>query len=186
MSVRLSWGLDDCAHFALAFAVKVPLFPLHGWLPDAYRAAPAALLVTFAGVMAKTGAYAIIRNCEIKNFTGSAFASLGDHTRFLNNYVHDYVPYTPGNQAHVTNKREHPALLAADAAEAALRGFAAVFFRATGRATRRGFAFFGSFIVASIFTSCSLSSRHTPGVSFGSEIGPMATRLSLETGCPTA
>jgi NADH-quinone oxidoreductase subunit M len=47
--------------FGVAFAVKVPLFPLHGWLPDAYRAAPAALLVTFAGVMGKTGAYAMLR-----------------------------------------------------------------------------------------------------------------------------
>ena len=33
---------------------------------------------------------------------------------------------TPANQAHVTNRKEHPALLAADAAEAALRGFAEV------------------------------------------------------------
>jgi NADH-quinone oxidoreductase subunit M len=47
--------------FLLAFAIKVPLFPLHGWLPDTYRAAPAALLVTFAGVMAKTGSYAMLR-----------------------------------------------------------------------------------------------------------------------------
>jgi NADH-quinone oxidoreductase subunit M len=47
--------------FGLAFAIKVPLFPFHGWLPDAYRAAPAALLVTFAGVMGKTGAYAMLR-----------------------------------------------------------------------------------------------------------------------------
>ena len=36
------------------------------------------------------------------------------------------VRRTPANQAHVTNKREHPALLAADAAEAALRGFAEI------------------------------------------------------------
>src|SRR5437879_5515770 len=47
--------------FGLAFAIKVPLFPFHGWLPDAYRAAPAPLLVTFAGVMGKTGAYAMLR-----------------------------------------------------------------------------------------------------------------------------
>jgi NADH-quinone oxidoreductase subunit M len=47
--------------FALAFAIKVPLFPFHGWLPDAYRAAPVPLLVTFAGVMGKTGAYAMLR-----------------------------------------------------------------------------------------------------------------------------
>jgi NADH-quinone oxidoreductase subunit M len=47
--------------FALAFAIKVPLFPFHGWLPDAYAAAPVAFLVTFAGVMGKTGAYAMLR-----------------------------------------------------------------------------------------------------------------------------
>jgi NADH-quinone oxidoreductase subunit M len=47
--------------FALAFAIKVPLFPFHGWLPDAYRAAPIPVLVTFAGVMGKTGAYAMLR-----------------------------------------------------------------------------------------------------------------------------
>ena len=47
------------------------------------------------------------------------------------------------------------------------------------RAGRRGAA---SCIVASIFTSLVVSSRHTPGVSFGSEIGPIATRRSFETG----
>ena len=46
---------------ALAFAIKVPLFPFHGWLPDAYETAPIPLLVTFAGVMGKTGAYAMLR-----------------------------------------------------------------------------------------------------------------------------
>ena len=46
---------------ALAFAIKVPLFPFHGWLPDAYAVAPIPLLVTFAGVMGKTGAYAMLR-----------------------------------------------------------------------------------------------------------------------------
>jgi NADH-quinone oxidoreductase subunit M len=46
---------------ALAFAIKVPLFPFHGWLPDAYRVAPAPFLVAFAGVMGKTGAYAMLR-----------------------------------------------------------------------------------------------------------------------------
>ena len=77
--------------------------------------------------------------------------------------------------------------LAAFGRDAAGVRFAAVtgFLRDTGRATvRRGFAifFFGSFIVSSIFTSCFVSSRQTPGVSFGSEIGPMATRRSFETG----
>jgi NADH-quinone oxidoreductase subunit M len=49
------------AAFLLAFAVKIPLFPLHGWLPDAYGAAPTAGTVLLAGLMAKTGAYGLIR-----------------------------------------------------------------------------------------------------------------------------
>ena len=47
--------------FALAFAIKTPLFPFHGWLPDAYRAAPTPMLITFAGVMGKAGAYGFLR-----------------------------------------------------------------------------------------------------------------------------
>jgi NADH-quinone oxidoreductase subunit M len=47
--------------FALAFGIKTPLFPLHGWLPDAYAAAPTPMLVTFAGMMGKTGAYGFLR-----------------------------------------------------------------------------------------------------------------------------
>src|SRR5262249_25617215 len=74
---------------------------------------------------------------------------------------------------------------------AATRGLAGVFFadgflRDTGLAAGRFFGAFGSFMVASMRTSRSLSSRHTPGVSFGSEMGPMATRRSFDTGCPTA
>jgi NADH-quinone oxidoreductase subunit M len=47
--------------FALAFAIKTPLFPFHSWLPDAYLAAPTPMLVTFAGVMGKAGAYGFLR-----------------------------------------------------------------------------------------------------------------------------
>jgi NADH-quinone oxidoreductase subunit M len=47
--------------FALAFAIKTPIFPFHTWLPDAYHAAPTPMLVTFAGVMGKTGAYGFLR-----------------------------------------------------------------------------------------------------------------------------
>jgi NADH-quinone oxidoreductase subunit M len=47
--------------FALAFAIKMPLFPFHSWLPDAYMAAPTPMLVTFAGVMGKAGAYGFLR-----------------------------------------------------------------------------------------------------------------------------
>jgi NADH-quinone oxidoreductase subunit M len=47
--------------FAVAFVVKVPVFPFHGWLRDAYLAAPTPMLLLFAGVMGKTGAYAMLR-----------------------------------------------------------------------------------------------------------------------------
>jgi len=47
--------------FALAFAVKVPLFPFHTWLPDAHTEAPTAGSVILAGVMLKLGTYGFIR-----------------------------------------------------------------------------------------------------------------------------
>ncbi len=47
--------------FALAFAVKVPLFPVHTWLPDAHTEAPTAGSVILAGVMLKLGTYGFIR-----------------------------------------------------------------------------------------------------------------------------
>jgi NADH-quinone oxidoreductase subunit M len=47
--------------FAAAFLVKMPAFPLHGWMPDAYRAAPLPVLAVFSGVVAKVGAYGFIR-----------------------------------------------------------------------------------------------------------------------------
>ncbi len=49
------------AAFALAFAIKVPLFPLHTWLPDAHVQAPTAGSVLLAGVMLKFGIYGFIR-----------------------------------------------------------------------------------------------------------------------------
>ncbi len=58
-SSHLQFGLFFL--FAAAFAVKTPLFPLHSWLPDAYLAAPTPMLLAFAGVMGKTGAYAMLR-----------------------------------------------------------------------------------------------------------------------------
>jgi NADH-quinone oxidoreductase subunit M len=47
--------------FAAAFLVKMPAFPLHGWLPDAYRAAPTPVLAVLSGVLSKVGAYGFLR-----------------------------------------------------------------------------------------------------------------------------
>jgi NADH-quinone oxidoreductase subunit M len=47
--------------FAAAFLVKMPAFPFHGWLPDAYRAAPTPVLVLLSGVLSKVGAYGFLR-----------------------------------------------------------------------------------------------------------------------------
>ncbi|MFQ5529566.1 MAG: NuoM family protein [Gemmatimonadota bacterium] len=47
--------------FALAFAIKVPMFPLHTWLPDAHVEAPTAGSVILAGVMLKMGTYGFLR-----------------------------------------------------------------------------------------------------------------------------
>jgi NADH-quinone oxidoreductase subunit M len=49
------------AAFALAFAIKVPMFPLHTWLPDAHVEAPTAGSVILAGVLLKMGTYGFIR-----------------------------------------------------------------------------------------------------------------------------
>src|SRR3954470_23614997 len=47
--------------FAAAFLVKMPAFPLHGWMPDAYRAMPIEVLTVFSGALSKVAAYGFLR-----------------------------------------------------------------------------------------------------------------------------
>ena len=47
--------------FAAAFLVKMPAFPLHGWMPDGYRAMPIPVLAVFSGVLSKVAAYGFLR-----------------------------------------------------------------------------------------------------------------------------
>src|SRR3954465_6130605 len=47
--------------FAAAFLVKMPAFPLHGWMPDAYRVAPLPARAVFSGGLSKVGAYGFLR-----------------------------------------------------------------------------------------------------------------------------
>ena len=47
--------------FAAAFAIKAPIWPFHGWLPDAYRQAPPEVAAVLSGVISKTAAYGFLR-----------------------------------------------------------------------------------------------------------------------------
>jgi NADH-quinone oxidoreductase subunit M len=49
--------------FAVAFAVKAPLFPLHGWLPDAYRESSPEVAAVLSGVISKAAVFGFIRIC---------------------------------------------------------------------------------------------------------------------------
>jgi NADH-quinone oxidoreductase subunit M len=59
--------------FALAFCIKVPLFPFHTWLPDAHTEAPTAGSVILAGVLLKMGTYGLLR-FNLPLFPGAARA----------------------------------------------------------------------------------------------------------------
>src|SRR2546430_3462350 len=62
-AMPLSSGSQDWIFllFAAAFLVKMPAFPLHGWMPDGYKAMPIEVLMPFSGVLSKVGAYGFLR-----------------------------------------------------------------------------------------------------------------------------
>jgi NADH-quinone oxidoreductase subunit M len=62
-ALHLSWTMEKWFFlaFTVAFAIKVPLFPFHTWLPDAHVEAPTAGSVILAGVLLKMGTYGLIR-----------------------------------------------------------------------------------------------------------------------------
>ncbi|HUA22201.1 MAG TPA: NADH-quinone oxidoreductase subunit M [Bryobacteraceae bacterium] len=62
--------------FFIAFAIKVPVFPLHTWLPDAHVEAPTAGSVMLASVMLKMGTYGLLRFC-VPMFPAAARACAG-------------------------------------------------------------------------------------------------------------
>jgi NADH-quinone oxidoreductase subunit M len=49
------------AAFALAFLIKMPAFPFHGWMPDGYRSMPLPVLAVFSAVLSKVAAYGFLR-----------------------------------------------------------------------------------------------------------------------------
>ena len=50
--------------FMIAFAIKIPLFPFHTWLPDAYTEAPTGTTFVLSAIMAKIGIYARHQVCR--------------------------------------------------------------------------------------------------------------------------
>lgn len=76
-SVTVGWvkGLAFVAFF-IAFAIKVPIWPFHTWLPDAHTQAPTAGSMLLAGVLLKLGAYGFIR-LVIPLFPEQAYATAG-------------------------------------------------------------------------------------------------------------
>ena len=63
LGISISFQLLTFLLVFMAFAVKIPMFPFHTWLPDAHTDAPTEVSVLLAGILLKMGAYGLIRFC---------------------------------------------------------------------------------------------------------------------------
>ncbi len=71
-ATMFKWQLILFGAFFLSFAIKVPIFPFHTWLPDAHVEAPTAVSVILAGVLLKMGTYGLLR-MSIPTFPEAAY-----------------------------------------------------------------------------------------------------------------
>src|SRR5579875_2406885 len=88
--LRLARGSQEWIFlfFAAAFLVKMPLFPLQGWMPDGYRAMPTEVVMVFSGVLSKVGAYGFLAIvlALISILYGSALAFTQTDARLIAGY----------------------------------------------------------------------------------------------------
>ena len=60
--------------FLIGFGVKMPIFPIHGWLPLAHVEAPSPITILLSGVLLKMGAYGLIRAADMLPARGHGLA----------------------------------------------------------------------------------------------------------------
>ena len=89
---KIQYFIATC--FIIGFGVKLPIIPLHTWLPDAHTNAPTPVSMVLAGVLLKTGAYGIYRfNYEIMNESFGAIAPVLAIIALINIVYTAFVAY---------------------------------------------------------------------------------------------
>ena len=94
-SIPLSLQIFISLCFIIGFGVKLPIIPLHTWLPDAHTSAPTPISMILAGILLKTGAYGIYRfNYEMMQETFRIFAPILAVFAFINIIYTAFVAYS--------------------------------------------------------------------------------------------